>query len=81
MTKLSPTTLTRSDQIALLEAVQDRPREALLVSMALGTGLRQAELVGLGVGDVYLPKGQPRVPVRLRPEIAKRGGASDVASL
>jgi integrase len=47
MTKLSPTTLTRSDQMAPLEVVQDRPREALLVSLALGTGLRLAEIVGL----------------------------------
>jgi site-specific recombinase XerC len=78
MTKLSPTTLTRSDQLALLEVVQDRPREALLLSMALGAGLRLAELVGLDLGDVYLPGGQPRVRVRLRPEIAKRGRAGDV---
>ena len=78
MTKLSPTTLTRSDQLALLDVVQERPREALLVSLALGTGLRLAELVGLDVGDVYLPGGQPRVRVRLRAEIAKRGRAGDV---
>jgi len=78
MTKLAPTTLTRSDQLALLEVVQDRPREALLVSLALGTGLRLAEIVGLDVGDVYLPGGQPRVRVRLRAEIAKRGRAGDV---
>jgi integrase len=78
MTKLSPATLTRSDQLALLEVVQDRPREALLVSLALGTGLRLAEIVGLDVGDVYLPGGQPRVRVRLRAEIAKRGRAGDV---
>jgi integrase len=78
MTKLSPTTLTRSDQVALLELVQDRPREGLLVSLALGTGLRLAEIVGLDVGDLYLPGGQPRVRVRLRAEIAKRGRAGDV---
>jgi len=78
MTNLSPTTLTRSDQLALLEVVQDRPREALLISLALGTGLRLAEIVGLDVGDLYLPGGQPRVRVRLRAEIAKRGRAGDV---
>jgi integrase/recombinase XerC len=78
MTKLSPTTLTRSDQLALLEVVKDRPREALLVSLALGTGLRLAEIVGLDVGDLFLPGGQPRVRVRLRAEIAKRGRAGDV---
>ncbi len=78
LTKLSPATLTRSDQLALLEVVQDRPREALLVSLALGTGLRLAEIVGLDVADVYLPGGRPRVRVRLRAEIAKRGRAGDV---
>src|SRR5216684_4790272 len=78
MTKLSPATLTRSDQMALLEVVQDRPREAPIVSLALGTGLRLAEIVGLDVGDIYLPGGHPRVRVRLRAEIAKRGRAGDV---
>jgi integrase/recombinase XerC len=73
-----PATLTRSDQLALLETVSARPREALLVSLALGTGLRLAELVGLDVGDPYLPGGRPRVRIRLRPEIAKRGRAGDV---
>jgi integrase/recombinase XerC len=76
MSKPGPATLTRFDQLALLEVATDRPREALLVS--LGTGLRLAELVGLDVGDAYLPGGQPRVRVRLRPEIAKRGRAGDV---
>ena len=78
MTKLSPATLTRSDQLSLLEAVQDRSREAIFVSLALGTGLRLAEIVGLDVGDVYLPGGQPRVRIRLRAEIAKRRRAIDV---
>jgi site-specific recombinase XerC len=78
MSKLGPTTLTHSDQAALLEVASDRPREALLISLALGTGLRLAEIVGLDVGDIYLPGGQPRVRVRLRPEIAKRGRAGDV---
>jgi site-specific recombinase XerC len=50
----------------------------MLVSLALGTGLRLAEIVGLDIGDVFLPGGQPRVRVRLRPEIAKRGRAGDV---
>lgn len=76
MTKLCPATLTQADQLALLEAIRDCPREALLV--ALGTGLRLAEHVGLDVGDIYLPGGQPRFRVRLRAEIAKRGRAGDV---
>jgi hypothetical protein len=44
----------------------------------LGTGLRLAGIVGLDVGDAYVPGGQPRARVRLRPEIAKRGRAGDV---
>ncbi len=48
------------------------------MSLALGTGLRLAEIVGLDVGDVYFPGGRSRVRVRLRREIAKRGRAGDV---
>ena len=46
--------------------------------MALGTGLRLAELVGLNVGDEFAPDGAPRTRVRIRPEIAKGGRAADV---
>jgi integrase len=49
----------------------------MLFSLALGTGLRLAEIVGLDVGDAYLA-GAPRARIRLRPEIAKRGRAGDV---
>jgi len=78
MTKFSPATLTRSDQLALLEVVQGRPSGAMLVWLALGTGLRLAELVGIDVGDVNLPVGRPRVRVGLSAEIAKRGRAGYV---
>jgi site-specific recombinase XerC len=78
MSKLGPTTLTRSDQEALLRVVQDRPREEAFISLALGTGLRLAELVGLDVGDVFLPGGVPRARVHLRREIAKRGRVGDL---
>jgi site-specific recombinase XerC len=46
--------------------------------LALGTGLRLAEIVGLDVGDVYTPEGKPKNRVRLRPEIAKNGRPGDV---
>ena len=78
MGHLAPPTLSTSEQRAILAAVEGHPREALLISLALGTGLRLAEGVGLDVGDVYVPGGRPRVRVRLRPEIAKRGRAGDV---
>jgi site-specific recombinase XerC len=44
----------------------------------LGTGLRLAEVVGLNIGDIYLPDGKPRTRIHLRPEIAKGGRAADV---
>jgi integrase len=46
--------------------------------MALGTGLRLGELVGLNVGDVFAPGGTPKTRIRVRREIAKRGRAGDV---
>lgn len=78
MPHLSPQTLTRNEQQALLASTADHPRESLLISLALGTGLRLGELVGLNVGDVYFPGGLPRERVRVRAEIAKGGRAGDV---
>ena len=57
MPRLSPQTLTRDEQQALLEASAGHIRDHLILSMALGTGLRLGEIVGLNVGDVYLPGG------------------------
>ena len=78
MPHLSPPTLTRAEQRAILRATAGNPRDHLIYSLALGTGLRLAEIVGLNVGDVYTPKGRPRNRIRLRPEIAKGGRAGDV---
>ncbi len=78
MSYLSPQTLTASEQRRLLRATVQHPRDHLVVSLALGTGLRLGELVGLNVGDVYFPDGQPRLRIRVRPEIAKRGRSGDV---
>ena len=78
MTRLSPQTLTTQEQAALLRQADADPRQALLFSLALGTGLRLAEIVGLDVGDVFLPGGAPRVRIRLRREIAKRGRVGDL---
>src|SRR5438445_2185264 len=78
MPHLSPQTLTHAEQRALLRTTARNLRDHLTYSLALGTGLRLAEIVGLNVGDVYTPEGRPRNRVRLRPEIAKGGRAGDV---
>jgi site-specific recombinase XerC len=75
---LCPSTLTVAEQRALLAATASHPRDHALFSLALGTGLRLAEIVGLNVGDLFLPDGRPRSRFRLRPEVAKRGRAADV---
>lgn len=77
MPHLSPPTLTAREKRALLRASASRPRDHVLFSLALGTGLRLAEIVGLDVDDVF-QDGKPRGRIRLRPEIAKRGRAGDV---
>ncbi len=78
MPYLSPPTLTRSEQQSLLEVSASHPRDHLIFSLALGTGLRLAEIVGLNVGDVFTADGKPRSRIRLRKEIAKGGRAGDV---
>ena len=78
MPYLSSPNLTRPEQDALLQATAGHPRDHLLFSLALGTGLRLSEITGLNVGDLFTPQGQPRSRMRLRREIAKGGRAGDV---
>src|SRR3990172_1802412 len=78
MPYLSPQTLTEDEQKLILRATAQHPRDHLIISVALGTGLRVSELVGLNVGDVFAPDGTPRVRVRIRAEIAKGRRAGDV---
>jgi len=78
MPYLSPPTMTREEQQALLAASACHPRDHTIFSMALGTGLRLGEIVGLNVGDVYFPDGRPKARIRLRAEIAKGGRTGDV---
>jgi len=47
-----PYTLTVAEQAALLRASAGHPRYHLILSFALGTGLRLGEIVGLNVGDI-----------------------------
>jgi len=78
MPYLSPPMLTQAEQKALLQATACHPRDHTIFSVALGTGLRLGEIVGLNVGDVYFDDGTPRTRVRLRREIAKGGRVGDV---
>jgi len=66
MPHLSPTTLTSDEQRAILLVTAPTVRDHMLIFLALGTGLRLAEIVGLDVGDVFTPDGTPRVRVRTR---------------
>jgi integrase len=78
MPHLSPPTLTEGEVQAILATTAANPRDHLTYSLALGTGLRLAELVGLNVGDIYAPDGTPRSRARVRPEIAKGGRTGDI---
>ena len=78
MPYLSPPTLTSDEQRLILRATAGNVRDHLLFSLALGTGLRLAEIVGLNVGDVFAPNGTPKVRIRIRAEIAKGHRAADV---
>ena len=78
MPYLGPQTLTTDEQKLILRATVKHPRDHLIISLALGTGLRLGEIAGLNVGDVFAPNGTPRVRVRIRREIAKPGRAGDV---
>lgn len=54
----APKTLTEVEQAALLKVTDstDAARDHILFSVALGTGLRESELVALNVGDVTNPR-------------------------
>ena len=79
MPHLSPTTLTHAEQRLILRATAKHARDHLIYSLALGTGLRLSEIVGLNVGDLFNGNGRPRTRVRIRREIAKGGKAGDVS--
>jgi len=75
---LSPQTLTQNEQKLILRVTAKHPRDHAIISMALGTGLRIGELLGLNVDDVFALDGTPKTRVRVRREVAKRGRAGDV---
>ena len=57
MPHLSPPTLTESEQKEILATTAVNLRDHMIYSLALGTGLRLSELVGVDVGDVFAPDG------------------------
>src|SRR5881397_2002561 len=78
MPHLGPPTLTAAEQAAIVAATAGNSRDHLIYSLAFGTGLRLAEIVGLNVGDVFFPDGTPRKRVHIRREIAKGGRSGDI---
>ena len=78
MPYISPSTLTADEQKLILRVTAKHPRDHLIISMALGTGLRISELLGLNVGDVFALDRTPKIRIRVRREIGKRGRAGDV---
>jgi site-specific recombinase XerC len=73
--------MTRAEQQRLLRASGRHPgdlREHILISLALGTGLRLAELLGLNVGDLSPDGKRIRRRVSLDPSITKGGHPGEV---
>src|SRR5512134_3750327 len=71
----APETMTTAEQAALLRATaaHPAPRDHVLYSMALGTGLRLSELLGLNVGDVSPDGREVLRRVTLDPATTKGG--------
>jgi integrase/recombinase XerC len=76
----APETMTAGEQAALLRATaaHTAPRDHVLYSMALGTGLRLRELLGLNVGDVSPDGREVRRRVVLDPATTKGGRRGEV---
>ena len=75
--RVAPKTLTAEEQEALLSATgkdEKHFRDHVLFVLALGTGLRQHELVALNVGDVLKRNGKARKRVQLT--VFKKSGPS-----
>ena len=76
----APETMTTAEQAHLLRvtAAHGEPRDHVLYSMALGTGLRLRELLGLDVGDVSPNDRLVRRRVVLNPATTKGGRRGEV---
>jgi site-specific recombinase XerC len=76
----APESMTAAEQARLLRvtAAHDDPRDHVLYSMALGTGLRLRELLGLNVVDVSPDGREVRRRVVLDPATTKGGREGEV---
>ena len=75
---LPPRTLTEGEQRALLKTTGEHARgfrDHVIFSVALGTALREHEILALNVGDVFGPDGRSRRRVQLR--VFKRSNDDD----
>ena len=80
---LPPKSFTRQEQQLLLRATAQRRgafRDHMLIALALGTGLREFELVALNIGDVFDAAGNAltRVLLRIFKRSAKRPAPQQV---
>ena len=76
-----PKTLTAEEQLLILRETARRPedyRDHMIFALALGSGLRVFELVGLDVGSVKNGKGAKGV-ITLNPERTKGGKGGEIA--
>ena len=64
-----PRSLSESEHKAILRAAVGNLRDHLVYSLALGTGLRLAEIDGLNVGDVFALDGMSRYGVTILPTV------------
>ena len=78
-TRRPPRTLTDNEQRALLKASgqhADTFRDHMIFSLALGTALREGEIVALDLVDVRRPDGKPKRSIQLR-HFARKGKHRD----
>ncbi|MHA1573295.1 MAG: tyrosine-type recombinase/integrase [Alphaproteobacteria bacterium] len=64
-----PKTLTEVEQAALLKVSGEHAkgfRDHVIFSVAIGTGLRESEILALNIGDILNANGQPKRRVELR---------------
>jgi integrase len=80
MLRLSPTTLTSDEQRLILDMTAGNVRDHVIISLALGTGLRLAEILGLNVGDVFTPDEAPGTHARPQGDREGRPGGGCVPS-